>query len=195
MNGLSAALLIVSMAVPATSQDIAEPRSGQKFPAKDSEMSLLGVGLRTRTIARVKIYVIGLYVAEAALAGPLKGKAGAPELCRELVNGDFKKKIVMKFLRDVSAEQVRDAFRDGLKGTGVNAGAWLQYFDDTRSGQEYSIAWIPGMGLETKVAGLNKPVLNDSALASAVFGIWLGPKPIQEDIKKDLVARAGALRK
>jgi hypothetical protein len=32
---------------------------------------LLGVGLRTRMIARVKVYAIGLYVTGAALGGPI----------------------------------------------------------------------------------------------------------------------------
>jgi hypothetical protein len=192
MYRLIAPVFILSAAVLA--QDIAEPKSGEKFTAKNEDMSLLGVGLRTRTIARVKVYAIGLYVADSALGGPLK-KKGSPEMYQELVNGDFRKKIVLRFLRDVSTEQVRGAFRDGLKGTGVNPDSWLNYFTNTRSGQECIIAWTPGVGLETKVAGADKPALNDKALASAVFGIWLGAKPIQEDIKKDLAARAGALLK
>ena len=193
VKGLIAAVLILSAAVPALAQDIAEPKSGEKFSAKDGNASLLGVGLRTRTIARVKVYAVGLYVADSALSGPLKGKAGTSELYRELVNGDFDRKIVLRFLRDVSAEQIRDAFRDALKGTGVNAGSWLGYFGDTRSRQEYVIAWTPGVGLETKVAGKDFPALHDKALAAAVFGIWLGARPIQDDIKKDLVARGGTL--
>lgn len=193
MIRLIAVVLILSGAVAALTQDVAEPKSGEKFPVKDGDTSLLGVGLRTKTIARVKVYAIGLYVADSAFAGPLKGKTGTPELYRELVNGDFNKKIVMKFLRDVSANQVRDAFREGLKG--ANAEPWLAYFNDTRAGQEYQIAWTPGVGLQTKVAGIDKPPLNDKALAAAVFAIWLGPKPVQDDIKKDLVARAGALLK
>jgi len=195
VKGLIAVFWILSVAVPARAQDIAEPKSGAKFAARDGDASLLGVGLRTRTIAHVKVYAIALYVADSALGGTLKGKAGTPELYRELVNGDFKKKIVLKFLRDVSTAQIRDAFRDALKGTGVDTGAWLSYFGDTRSGQEYVIAWTPGVGLATKVAGVDKPALNDKALASAVFGIWLGTRPIQEDIKKDLVARGGLLLK
>jgi hypothetical protein len=43
-------------------------------------------------------------VADTATSGPLKGKTGSAELYRELVNGDFKKKVVMKFLRDVSSD-------------------------------------------------------------------------------------------
>jgi hypothetical protein len=195
MKGLLAFLFALSMVVPALAQDVAEPKSGTKFAAKDGDNSLLGVGLRTKTFVKVKVYAIGLYVADSAIAGPLKGKAGTPDLYRQLVTGDFKKKVVMKFLRNVSSEQVREAFNDTLKSSGVKTDVWIAYFNDLHSGQECVIGWTPGVGLETKVAGADKPAINDKALASAIFGIWLGDKPIQDDLKKDLVARGGELLK
>jgi hypothetical protein len=195
MNRIIAALFVLCMVGPALAQEVAEPKSGAKFAVKDGDTSLLGVALRTKTIARVKVYAIGLYVADSAIAGPLKGKASTPELYRELVNGDFKKKVVMKFLRDVSTEQIRDAFRDSLKGAGSKTEMWLAYFNEIRSGQECVIGWTPGAGLETRVAGVEKPAMNDKAFAAAVFGIWLGDKPIQEEVKRDLAGRAGELLK
>jgi hypothetical protein len=63
----------------------------------------------------------------------------------------------------------------------------LGYFNAMRSGQECVIAWTPGVGLETKVAGVDKPAIYDKSLGSAIFAIWLGDKPVQEDLKKDLV--------
>ena len=191
MNRLACAVFVLSTTVPALAQEVAEPKSGTKFAAKDGDLSLLGVGLRKKSI--VKVYAVGLYVADSALSGPLKGKAGTPDLYQELLKGDFKKKIVMKFVRDVSTDQIRGGFRDSLKGTGEKSEVWIGYFTDIKSGQECVIAWTPGVGLETKVGGLNNPPLNDKVLASAVFGIWLGDKPIQEDIKKDLVERSAEL--
>lgn len=190
-----AILLGLFLAGFALGQEIVEPKSGVKFGAKDGDASLLGVGLRTKTMLKVKVYAIGLYVGGAAIAGPLKGKAGSAELYGELVNGDFPKKVVMRFVRDVSTDQIRDAFRESLKGGGGKTEEWIQYFEAIKSGQECVIAWVPGTGLQTKVAGADKPVINDKALAAAVFGIWLGEKPVQEDLKKDLVARAGGVLK
>jgi hypothetical protein len=195
MKCLLAFLFALSMVVPALAQDVAEPKSGTKFAAKDGDTSLLGVGLRTKTFAKVKVYAIGLYVADSAIAGPLKGKAGTPDLYRQLVSGDFKKKVVMKFLRNVSSEQIREAFSETFKSSGVKSDDWIAYFGDLHSGQELVIGWTPGIGLETKVAGADKPAINDKALASAIFGIWLGDKPIQDDMKKDLVARGSELLK
>jgi len=190
-----ALLLALSVAGPALAQEIAEPKTGTKFIVKDGNTSLLGVGLRTKTIAKVKVYAIGLYVADSALAGSLKRKAGTADLYRELVDGDFRKKVVLKFLRNVSTDQIRDAFRDSLKGEGNKTELWVAYFDDVRTGQEIVIGWTPGVGLETKVAGADKPVIKDKAFASAVFAIWLGDKPIQEDVKSALTARAAELVK
>ena len=196
MRTLLAALLSVFfVSSPALAQDVAEPETGTKFIVRDGGTSLLGVGLRTKTIARVKVYAIGLYVADSTLAGPLKGKAGSAGLYRELVNGDFKKKVVLKFVRDVRADQIRDAFRDLLKGEGNKTELWVAYFNDLRSGQEIEIGWEPGVGLETKVVGAEKPRINDKAFASAVFAIWLGDKPVQEDVKRDLTTRVAWLVK
>lgn len=195
MKHLLAFLFALSILVPTFAQDVTEPKSGTKFAAKDADTSLLGVGLRTKTFAKVKVYAIGLYVADSAIAGPLKGKAGSPELYRQLVAGDFKKKVVMKFLRNVSANQIQDAFRESLKGSGGRTDEWLAYFTDIHSGQECVIGWTPGVGVETKVAGAEKAAINDTALASAIFGIWLGDKPIQDDLKRDLVTRGGELLK
>ena len=195
MKHMLAFLFALFLAIPVLSQEITEPKSGAKFAARDADTTLLGVGLRTKTIAKVKVYAIGLYAADSAIAGPLKGNAATPELYRQLVSSDFKKKVVMKFLRNVSNEQIRDAFRDSFKSSGVKSDEWIAYFNDIRSGQELVIGWNPGVGLETKVAGTDKPPINDRALASAIFAIWLGDKPIQDDLKKDLVARGAELLK
>ena len=69
------------------------------------------------------------------------------------------------------------------------------HFGAPREGDSYVIRWAPGGVLEVSAAGQAKPPIEDKAFATAVFAIWLGEKPIQEDIKRDLVARAGAVLK
>jgi hypothetical protein len=147
---------------------------------------------------KVKVYAVGFYVSDAAFAGPLaahKGKTTTPAFYKDLVSGDFEKRIVMKFTRDVSTDQIQGAFRDTLGGADpTKLNQFLAFFGDTKEGQSYEISWKNG-ALETKVAGLGKTPIADAKFAAAVFGIWLGDKPIQEDIKKGLVSRAGELIK
>lgn len=192
-HGIAVAMLL-ALGLPATAaraQDVAEPRSGVKFPARLDGMSLLGTGLRTRTMLKVKVYAVGLYASDDAVHGPLaafKGRPTAPELYSQLMWGDFPRQITMKFVRDVTREQIQGAFREVLP-PGPHLEGFLNSFGDTKSGQEYVLRWAPGRGLLTTVAGQDKPAIEDKNFAAAVFGIWLGDKPIQDDIKRDLVAR------
>jgi hypothetical protein len=197
MNRPTALLLTLALATPALAQEVTEPKSGVKFAAKSGDMSLLGVGLRTKTMLKVKVYAVGLYVADSALAGPLaafKGKTDSEPFYKDLAWGDFEKQIVMKFTRDVTKDQIGGAFRESLQGTS-KLEQFVGYFGDTKEGQEYVMTWKPGGILAVKVAGADKPEIADKTFAAAVFGIWLGEKPIQGDLKKALASRAGELIK
>lgn len=200
MRHVTAALLVaLSLAIPALAEDVKEPSSGVTFAAKSGDMSLLGVGLRTKTFLKVKVYAVGFYVTDSALAGPLavhKGKTNAPAFYKDLVSGDFEKQIQMKFVRDLSADQIRNGFREALPGADkTNLETFVGYFGEMKSGQDCSIRSAPGGALEVTVAGQSKPPIADKTFATAVFGIWLGEKPIQDDIKKNLVSRADSLIK
>ena len=195
--GLS--LVLLAGAPRAGAQETTEPKSGVAFANAKDGMSLLGVGLRTKTFLKVKVYAVGLYVADSALAGPLaahKGKLGTPAFYKDLVSGDFEKQIVMKFTRDLSADQIQEAFRETLAGAdAAKLGQFLAFFSDVKVGQECLLMWKPGGTLEAKTPSVERGAIADKAFASAVFGIWLGDKAIQDDIKKGLASRAGELIK
>lgn len=193
-----AGLRVLALAAPAVAEDVVEPRSGVAFASKLGDMSLLGVGLRTKTFLKVKVYAVGLYVADSALAGPLaahKGKAATPAFYRDLLAGDFGKEIHMRFVRDVSADQIQGAFRETLSAAEARkVDVFVGYFADLKSGQEVVLRWAKDGALETTVAGLGKAPIPDKRFCESVFGIWLGDRPVQEDVKHDLVARAAGLR-
>jgi hypothetical protein len=199
MKHVLAAVLATILAAPALAapaEQVTEPASGVKFDAQAGELQLLGVGLRTRTMLKVKVYALGLYVDPVGLAAH-KGKGVTPALYKDLVWGDFRREIRMKFVREsVSADQIRGAFRDSLSSADkAKTEAFLGYFGDTKAGDEYLLRWVPGGTLEVTVGGQPKPPIADKNFAAAVFAIWLGDKPIQADIKKGLAARAGEVLK
>jgi chalcone isomerase-like protein len=192
--------LVVLLALqqpPAIDEEIVEPRTGVHFTTRQADTALLGVGVRTKSIFRVKVYAIGLYVADAALAGPLavhQGKLDTPEFYRDLVWGDFDKRIIMRFVRDATREQVQQNFRESLPGVNpARLDVFAAHMVETKAGQEYVIRWAPGGVLETTFAGRPNTPIADKEFAAAVFGIWLGEYPIQADIKRDLVSRAPLL--
>jgi len=196
---MMAAALVATLALqpPAADEEIVEPRTGVKFTTRQADLSLLGVGVRTKSIFRVKVYAIGLYVADAALAGHLaahKGNLETPAFYRDLVWGDFDKRIVMKFVRNVTRAQVQQAFREALPSVNpARLDVFASHMVATRAGQEYVIRWAPGGVLETSFGGQPNPPIADKDFAAAVFGIWLREHPIQADIKRDLVSRAPQL--
>jgi len=183
-----------ALAAPAVAQEVKEPRTGVGFPVKRDDMTLLGVGVRTKTFLRVKVYAAGLYVADSALSGPLaahRAKTGTPAFYRDLVVGDFPKAIVMTFVRDTTASQIRDAFYEALPTIDhARLDLFSSHFGTPSKGQTVVVRWAPGGVIETNSAGVAKPPIADKAFAVAVFGIWLGEKPIQEDLKRDLISRA-----
>jgi hypothetical protein len=111
-------LLAVLWAAPAPGLVVTEPKTGVTFATRVGDMSLLGVGLRTKTFLKFKVYALGLYVADPALSGPLavhKGKLGTSAFYRDLVVGDFEKQFVLKLVRVLSAEQIQGPFRSQLR--------------------------------------------------------------------------------
>jgi hypothetical protein len=193
------ALVALVLALSAHAQEVTEPGSGVRFAAKRGEPSLLGVGLRTRIIFKVKVYAVALCVADAALSGPLaahKGRLGASAFYRDLVQGDFAKEVHLRFVRDLDQKTIQDAMREALAGADrARVDAFVSYFPGIKAGQECVLRWVPGGTLETLMAGQPKPPIADRSFAAAVFRVWLRDKPIQEDIKTGLVSRAAALIK
>lgn len=191
----TAALLGLCLAAPAHTEQVKEPGSGVVFDTKSGDMSLLGVGLRIKKIAFIsaKVYAIGFYVSDSALAGPLaahKGKPASEALYQDLIWGDFPKKVVLKFTRDVGQGRIQEAMREALAGADkAKTDLFVSYFPEVKEGQECVLAWGPGGTLEVTMAGLGKPPIADKNFAAAVFGIWMRQQPLQEDIKKALVSR------
>jgi hypothetical protein len=199
---LRAALLALAFAsaAPGSSQELAEPQTGVRFPVAAEGRTLLGLGLRVKRVAfvKVKVYVVALYVADGALAGPLaahRGRSATPDLYRELVAGDFDKRLVLRFVRDLGRDQIAGAMREALAG---RADArlleqFVSYFSELKQGQECVLRWAPGGALEVTMAGRPHAPIADPAFAAAVFGLYVGERPLQDDIKRGLVSRLASL--
>src|SRR5439155_1132365 len=78
--------LAAGLASPAGTPEIKEPRTGVTFPVKDGDTTLLGLGVRTKTFLKVKVYAAGLYVAAAVFGIWLGEKPIQEDLKRDLVS-------------------------------------------------------------------------------------------------------------
>lgn len=148
--------------------------------------TLSGAGVRTRLM--LKVYAMGLYLAkketsaEAAMAS-----AGA-------------KRVRIVTLRDLTAEQ----FADGLvKGFAANHDAaalgklqarldefksTLMSIGEAKKGTEIHIDFVPGGGTRLTIAGAQKGKdIPGEDFYAGLLRIWLGPKPVDDDLKAALL--------
>jgi hypothetical protein len=192
-----AALALVAVAIPVAAQEFQEPKSKVAFAIEDGDLVLFGTGLRVKKIIfSFKAYAVGFYVDQAAVDGPLapfKGKPASDELRTALQTEDFPKALVLHFLRDLKADKIQDAMRDALeKGSDPEVLAqFISYFPEVKKGERCTFRWAPGGTLETSMKGEDKPALTDRAFTEKLFGLYVGPDPLQKDFKKGFVARAG----
>ncbi len=194
------ALIALALADTAPAQTWTEPKSGAAFEISKDGMTLLGAGLRVKKVLfTFKAYAVGLYVDDAALAGPLaafKGKTTSPEFYQALQTGDFRKEVVLKFLRNIGQKTIQDAMRESLAGADAKTlDQFIAYFPEVKEGQQCVLRWAPGGTLESIMAGQTKPPIANKAFAERLFGLYVGPQPIQPDIKAGVVARANDVLK
>jgi hypothetical protein len=199
---VAVASVIACLAAPPllAQEEVAEPNTGVKFAAKVDGMTLLGTGLRIKKILFIhaKVYAVALYVSDEALKGPLlayKGKESTPQFFDELTSGDFQKRLVLRFVRDVGASRVQDAMREALadRTDKTLLDRFVSYFPEVKDGQECVLEWAKGGILETTMVGQTKPPIESKAFSTALFGLYVGAQPLQEDIKQGLVSRVPQL--
>jgi hypothetical protein len=157
----------------------------------DRAVTMVALGSGVRKKAFFKVYEAVSYAEESASLNASPYPA--------LLGGSVATRIVMYFVRDVGAEKLQNAWRDGFEKylPDVEPGSQMEMDQDTfvaffagtdiKRGQTIELTWIPDTGLFTSVVGQAQPPLADQKLASAVFSNWYGDKPISKDLKKDLV--------
>jgi hypothetical protein len=195
-----AALAAASLAVPAHAQDWTVPMSGVPFPVQRDGMTLLGGGVRVKKMVfTFKAYAVALYVSDATLAGPLaahKGRTTSPEFYQALQTGDFDKMLVLHFLRNLSQSRIQEAMRESLAGAEkATLDQFIAYFPEVKVGQQCVLRYRPGGTLESVMAGQEKPPIQSKVFADRLFGLYVGPAPLQQDIKQGAVARAAEVLK
>ena len=60
-------------------------------------------------------------------------------------------------------------------------------YEDVQPGDRYALTYIPGRGTELALNGVPKGMIEGADFAAAVFSIWLGPKPLNQSFKKQIL--------
>ena len=175
-------LLLLALAAPAYAAEVAGVKIDDKVHVADTELSLRGAGLRKRVFFQV--YAIGLYVRDRK-ADPISQPGP--------------KRVQIHMLRDVDADTFNEALADGIKANHTEAeakaleprvkalGATIAEIKEAKKGMTIALDWN---GSATQVLIDGKPAgrpIEGEDFYRALLRIWLGDKPVQDDLKKALL--------
>jgi hypothetical protein len=174
---------LASPAYAATCRDVQFPDS---VTAAGGDLVLNGLGIRKATLLSIRVYVAGLYL-------PQKSPDAAG-----ILRSDGRWRLALRFVRDVGASDIRDAFQEGfekaagdkLAALGPRIEALKARMVDFKTGQSLTFAHDPAAGVMVDVNGAAGPPIEGADFARALLAIWLGSKPPNEDLKTGLLGGA-----
>lgn len=179
-----AALFALALPVLAGTKDgITMPDDVQ---VNGKKLVLNGMGLRTKSMFKVHVYVAGLYL-------PAKTDDAA-----KIVSTEEEKRLVMHFVHDVEKGKLVDAWKDGIeanveketrKKLTDNLEKLCGWMDDVKVGDEMTFTYIPKKGLEVNVKGAVKGTIETWEFASNFLKIWFGAEPPTEELKNGLLGK------
>ena len=174
-------LIALTVLSPVTAATIADVNFDDKVTVGDKELVLNGMGLRTATAFKVKVYAIGLY---------LENKSSDAEA---IMASAENKRITMNFLHKVSADELSGGWTEGfenntkdISGIKDQIAKFNASMKDVKTGDSIILNFSDG-----KVDVLINNTLVDSiegeSFLKAVQAIWLGRKPPNEPLKKGIL--------
>ena len=187
-----AVLAAMATAAAANEKMVGTPGSKVEYPAaikesvgaKPTEMKLTGTGLRTKAI--FSVYAIASYVAEASTV-----KTPA-----ELASADVPKRLHLVMEREVAGKDMSDNIRSGIGGNHPGEFAEeLKALDEycskltLKKGQHVRLTHTPGVGLTALIGDSQALEIPNVKFSVAIWEIYLGKKPLNDKLKKNLVAR------
>jgi hypothetical protein len=182
MRRLAFLLLLPVVAIAA---EVAGVKIDDKTRIGATDVTLNGAGLRKR--AFFQVYAIGLYVQQKSANAATVIEQPGP------------KRVAIHMLRDVGADAFNEALADGIRANHAEAdakaleprlkelGAIIGGVGAAKKGMAIHLDWT---GSETQVAIQGKPVGKPIAgedFYRALLRVWLGDKPVQDDLKKSLL--------
>ena len=176
-------LLLITFALPVSAAEVAGVKIEDKASVAGADLALKGAGLRKRLI--FDVYAMGLYVADRK-ADPI-AQGGA-------------KRVAIHMLRDVDADTFAKALVDGMRPNYDAAtmkalepriaqlNAIMAGIKEAKKGMAIALDWVPGAGTQVTIDGkaAGKPIEGED-FYRALLRIWVGEKPVQEDLKKALL--------
>ena len=174
------ALSLTLIAVPVQAAEVEGPKFTETHVADGNLLHLSGTGLLR-------------YWGFKAYTGAFYLEKGVPV---DEVLSDRAKRIELEYYRAIKGEDFGPA-TDKFIAKNVDAVTYERLrpriefhnslYEDVQPGDRYSLTYVPGRGTELALNGEPKGIIEGAEFAAAVFSIWLGPKPINNSFKAQIL--------
>ena len=176
-----ALLLLCSLvAFPVTAKDVDGNQVPDTVTQDGKTLSLIGAGIRNKWMFNV--YVGALYAEKPTFNAA------------NLIKSEQIKRMDLHLLRDVSKDKIVESIREGFeKQSKAQMPALQSRLDqlaaavpDLKKGDLLSLTYIPDKGVVVGGAA-KETVIPGKDFADALFSVWLGPDPVDGDLKRKLL--------
>jgi hypothetical protein len=164
----------------------------QRLDVETSELRLHGVGL-LRYRVFLKGYVAALYL----------GEAFDEEATPGAVLADVPRRLEFEYFWSIPAGEFAKATTEGLSRT-TDAATFERLrgridrinrlYEDVEPGDRYALTYLPGVGTELAINGRRLGVIEGADFSAALFAIWVGDEPLDESLRRQLLARRQTAR-
>lgn len=149
-----------------------------------AEMVLNGAGIRSK-------FFFDIYIAQLYMEQPSTD-------VEEILAATGARRLVMHFLYDeVSKDKLVDGWVEGfaansdagiVKALQAKIDSFNGMFVDVKKGERVVLDFLPERGTIVTVAGEEKGVIKGKDFNDALLLIWLGEKPVNKKLKKQLLS-------
>lgn len=177
--------LLLLANVSASALDFAGIHLVDQMKVGDTILQLNGGGIRTKFF--FKIYVGALYLPQKQTSA------------EAIIADEHEHRIVLYILHELGSKKLFNAFyeaiEDNYSATEMAAldaqfKQMAQIFDsvkEVKSGDIITLDYLPASGTRITVNGTERGIIAGAAFNRAVLKVWLGNKPVQEDLKKGML--------
>ena len=154
-----------------------------KLTVANKELVLNGVGIRKATFLKIKVYYGGLYLSK---------KSAIPS---EFLNSNDPKMIVMNFVRDVDAKDLKKTYKEAFEGANKDTfKSMLSTFDqlnnnfsDIKKSDKMIFTFLNDGAIVT-INGKTSSKYGDGLFSKALLNMWF-INPLDENLSEGLLGK------
>lgn len=185
MNRIFLAGMLYMFALPVFATEVAGVKVVDTVQVGAQTLLLNGAGVRNKWM--FKVYVGALYLPQKETSA------------EAVIAGEHPHRVALRMLRDLGSKKLYGAFSEAIEANHTPAELaaldaelkqMAQIFDaigEAREGDLITLDYLPADGTQIGVNGTVRGTIAGAAFNRALLQIWLGRKPAQESLKKEML--------